>query len=130
MPDFLQEEPGRFVFVGDVMDVSFEQNGRRIPRYEVANGGWNWMGPDAPETLLGEQLLARFDDRRVRVTVEDLGPAEDHWILQREAYYRDHALLYINRGVLPTAPKRVPRLPDAIRTRVYRLLHPRWKEYI
>jgi hypothetical protein len=93
MPDFLHEEPGKTVFEGDVSGVKSEDGA--FTTYEVQNGGWNWMGPDAPETLLCEQLLKRFDGKRVRVTIEELGPSEDFWIPQREAYYQEHPRLYI-----------------------------------
>ena len=71
MPKFLRELPRKSVFGGDVLEIK-EESG---VRYEVHNGGWNWQGPDAPDTWLSEHVLARFKGKVVRVTIEEI-PSE------------------------------------------------------
>lgn len=66
--EFLQELPGRTVFVGEVLDIEREWG----VSYDVQNGGWNGEGPD---TWLAEHVLRRFKGKRVRITIEELGDA-------------------------------------------------------
>jgi hypothetical protein len=86
MPDFLHEEPGKTVFEGDVLDIKKEHG--ETYTYEVQNGGWNCMGTDAPDTWLCDQLLNRFEGKRVRVTIEELWPSEDFWPSRQRGRYR------------------------------------------
>jgi hypothetical protein len=87
VPEFLQEEPSKTVFVGDVIEITDERG--QITGYDVQNGGWNWMGPDAPDTWLTEHVLKRFKDQRVRVTVEALGPTQDYLPPRRSVQFGD-----------------------------------------
>jgi hypothetical protein len=80
MPTFLHELANGTVFEGEVLDV--EEDGDVY--YEVHNGGWNWMGPDAPDTWLSEHVLARFKGQAVRITVESIGDAPGP---DKEAWY-------------------------------------------
>ena len=79
MTDFLHEFPGKTVFEGRVLRIEHDWG----VDYEVHNGGW--MGED-PDTWLCEMVLARFEGRLVRVTIEDLGPSKQ---LQTERVARD-----------------------------------------
>ena len=77
-PRFLHEEPGGTVFEGDVLKIEHlaeYPESRDYVDYDVQNGGWASDGPNAPDTWLTEGVLARFNGRRVRVTIEDLGPS-------------------------------------------------------
>jgi hypothetical protein len=98
MPDFLKEEPGKTVFVGDVLRIT-DDNGETTG-YEVQNGGWNWEGLDAPDTWLSEHVLARFEGKRVRITIEELGDSEEIWREQRRQYFgieREAYIEYLKR---------------------------------
>jgi hypothetical protein len=68
MPTFLREFPKKTVFEGEVLEIKEDWG----VHYEVQNGGWNWQGPDAPDTWLSEHVLARFKGKIVRVTIEEL----------------------------------------------------------
>ena len=65
-PWFLTEEPGKTVFVGDVLRIDHDGGAH----YEVQNGGWASDGPNAPDTWLSESVLSRFEGKQVRVTIE------------------------------------------------------------
>ena len=78
MPDWLQETHGKTVFEGDVLrlvepaEVSRGARGSGV-EYDVQRGGWSYdRGPD---TWLRIDVLGRFQARRVRITIEDLGPS-------------------------------------------------------
>jgi hypothetical protein len=68
MPRFLRELPRKSIFEGDVLEIEDEAG----TRYDVQNGGWNWQGPDAPDTWLSEHVLARFKGKQVRITIEEI----------------------------------------------------------
>src|SRR5687767_8200723 len=94
MPDFLIEEPDKTVFTGDVISIRSEQG---VTTFDVQNGGWNWEGPDAPDTWLTEHVLSRFDAKRVRLTIEVLGDSQEVWKNQRAAYFGPERASYIER---------------------------------
>jgi hypothetical protein len=76
--EWLQETHGKTIFEGDVLRIGEPRAGPRGERawgveYDVQRGGWN-LDP-GPDTWLSEQVLARFEGRRVRITIEDLGPS-------------------------------------------------------
>jgi len=79
MAEWLQETEGKTIFEGDVLRLQERQvatgpSGERIwDAYDVTRGGWNF--DPGPDTWLTENVLARFNGRFVRVTIEDLGPS-------------------------------------------------------
>jgi len=70
---------GKTIFERDLLRLQKRQvaSGSRGDRvcdsYDVTRGGWN--SDPGPDTWLTEHVLARFTGRRVRVTIEDLGPS-------------------------------------------------------
>ena len=68
MNDVLHEEPGRSVFEGQVLKIDHEWG----EDYDVQAGGWDG---ELPDNWLSEHVLRRFEGKRVRVTVEELGDA-------------------------------------------------------
>jgi hypothetical protein len=76
--EWLEETQGKTIFEGDVLRIGEPQagpNGEHAGgiEYDVQRGGWNF--DPGPDTWLTEHVLARFEGRRVRITVEDLGPS-------------------------------------------------------
>ena len=53
MATFLRELPSKTIFEGEVLEIKED----RGVHYEVQNGGWNWQGPDAPDTWLSEHVF-------------------------------------------------------------------------
>ena len=76
--EWLEETEGKTVFEGDVLRLQKRQvacgpRGERTwDSYDVTRGGWNF--DPGPDTWLTEHVLARFNGRHVRITIEDLGP--------------------------------------------------------
>jgi hypothetical protein len=68
MNGVLHEEPARSVLEGQVLRIKHEWG----DDYDVQAGGWDGQPPD---TWLAEHVLARFEGKRVRVTVEVLDDA-------------------------------------------------------
>jgi hypothetical protein len=66
MSGALHEEPGRSVFEGQVLRIDHEWG----DDYDVQAGG---RGDEQPDTWLSEHVLKRFEGKRVRVIVEELG---------------------------------------------------------
>ena len=64
----LHEEPERSVFEGQVLRIEHDWG----DDYDVLGDGWDGQPPD---TWLAEHVLARFEGKRVRVTVEVLDDA-------------------------------------------------------
>jgi hypothetical protein len=78
MVEWLHETEGNTVFEGDVLRKGEPRTGPNGEKawgieYDVTRGGWD-LDP-GPDTWLTEHLLARFEGRRVRITIEDLGPS-------------------------------------------------------
>ena len=71
MNGVLQEEPDRSVFEGQVLRIDHEWGND----YDVQAGGWDGEPPDM---WLSEHVLRRFEGKRVRVTVEELGDGRPH----------------------------------------------------
>ena len=69
MEGLLREEPDRSVFEGDVLKIEHDWGAD----YDVQAGGWSGQSPD---TWLSEHVLARFEGKHVRVTIEVVAPAE------------------------------------------------------
>jgi hypothetical protein len=76
--EWLQESEGRTIFEGDVLRIAEPPTGpngepARGVEFDVQRGGWNF--DPGPDTWLTEHVLARFEWRRVRVTIDHLGPS-------------------------------------------------------
>jgi hypothetical protein len=67
MNGVLHEDLHRSVFEGDVLKIEHDWG----VDYDAQAGGWSGQPPD---TWLSEHILARFEGKHVRVTIEVVAP--------------------------------------------------------